>query len=328
MKEVLLQIEGLTTVYDTAVGQITAVDDVSFRVLEGETLAVVGESGSGKSQTAFSILQLIPQPPGKIVSGKVLFKGADLLTLGPAQLQRVRGNKISVIFQEPMTSLNPVQTAGRQISEVLVLHQRLTKKEALTQAIELLRKVGISDPEKRVGEYPHQMSGGMRQRVMIAMALACHPQLLIADEPTTALDVTIQAQILAEMEHLKREMKMSIMLITHDLGVVAEMADRVVVMYAGQVVEINDVFRLFEEPKHPYTMGLINSIPRIENQKQWLEVIDGYVPDPLQMPSGCKFHPRCQFAQQKCREQSPPLIKIAEDVCYRCWFPQASKGVY
>ena len=328
MKEVLLQIEGLTTVYDTAVGQITAVDDVSFRVLKGETLAVVGESGSGKSQTAFSILQLIPQPPGKIVSGKVLFKGADLLTLGPAELQRVRGNKISVIFQEPMTSLNPVQTAGRQISEVLVLHQQLTKKEALTQAIELLRKVGISDPEKRVGEYPHQMSGGMRQRVMIAMALACHPQLLIADEPTTALDVTIQAQILAEMEHLKREMKMSIMLITHDLGVVAEMADRVVVMYAGQVVEINDVFRLFEEPKHPYTMGLINSIPRIENQKQWLEVIDGYVPDPLQMPSGCKFHPRCQFAQQKCREQSPPLIKIAEDICYRCWFPQASKGGY
>ncbi len=320
--ELLLEVKGLRTVYKTVLGQINAVDDVSFRVYKGETLAIVGESGSGKSQTAFSILQLIPQPPGVIEAGEVLFNQHDLLKMPMEQLQHVRGNEISMIFQEPMTSLNPVHTAGHQIAEVIALHRGLNKKQAMQEAIVLLKKVGIPDPEKRIKEYPHQLSGGMRQRVMIAIALACHPQLLIADEPTTALDVTIQAQILAEMDRLKGEMNMSIMLITHDLGVVAEMADRVVVMYAGQVVEINDVYRLFEQPHHPYTMGLMHSIPQIDEDVEWLEVIEGNVPDPLLMPKGCRFHPRCPFADEKCQAEMPPVIEIAQDVCYRCWHPQ------
>ncbi|QOR34375.1 ABC transporter ATP-binding protein [Clostridium sp. 'deep sea'] len=321
MNEILLDVQDLRTVYKTIAGDIVAVDGVSFRVYKGETLAIVGESGSGKSQTAFSILRLIPQPPGKIEKGRVFFKGKNLLELKNEDLQKVRGNEISIIFQEPMTSLNPVHTAGRQIAEVLELHQGLNKKKALQKAVEMLKIVGIPDPQQRINEYPHQLSGGMRQRVMIAMALACKPSLLIADEPTTALDVTIQAQILAEMQRLKDKFTMSIMLITHDLGVVAGMADRVVVMYAGQVVEVNDIRSLFKKPIHPYTIGLLESIPKMDQDNEWLEVIDGNVPDPLLMPKGCRFNPRCKYVTKKCLTEMPPLITIANDVSYRCWYP-------
>ncbi|QOR34370.1 ABC transporter ATP-binding protein [Clostridium sp. 'deep sea'] len=321
----LLEVQGLKTVYDTEDGRLVAVDNVSFNVLRGETLAIVGESGSGKSQTAFSILQLISQP-GKIIAGSVKYENQELLSLNNKQMQKIRGNEISIIFQEPMTSLNPVQTIGKQIAEGLILHQGLTKKQALVKAVTLLKQVGISDPQKRVKEYPHQMSGGMRQRVMIAMALACKPKLLIADEPTTALDVTIQAQILAEMDKLKQKLDMSILLITHDLGVVAEMADRVVVMYAGQVVEVSSVFEIFESPKHPYTIGLIKSMPTLHDEKEWLAVIKGSVPDPLQKPQGCKFHPRCVYAKEKCKTSSPPITELNNNSCVRCWYPQNIQG--
>ena len=321
MNEILLDVQDLRTVYKTVAGDIVAVDGVSFRLHQGETLAIVGESGSGKSQTAFSILRLIPQPPGKIEKGMVFFKGEDLLQFPKEDLQKIRGNEISIIFQEPMTSLNPVHTAGRQIAEVIELHQGLNKKEALKKAVQMLKIVGIPDPEKRINEYPHQLSGGMRQRVMIAMALACKPSLLIADEPTTALDVTIQAQILTEMQRLKEQFNMSIMLITHDLGVVAGMADRVVVMYAGQVVEVNDIKSLFKNPIHPYTLGLLESIPKMDHDSEWLEVIDGNVPDPLLMPEGCRFNPRCKYATEKCSEEMPPLLTLPNDVSYRCWYP-------
>lgn len=321
MKEILLDVQNLRTVYNTVAGDIVAVDGVSFQVYKGETLAIVGESGSGKSQTAFSILKLIPQPPGKIERGLVNFKNQDLMKLNKENMQKIRGNEISIIFQEPMTSLNPVHTAGRQIAEVLELHQGLSKQEALDKSVDMLRVVGIPDPEKRINEYPHQLSGGMRQRVMIAMALACEPSLLIADEPTTALDVTIQAQILTEMQRLKDSFNMSIILITHDLGVVAGMADRVVVMYAGQVVEINDIESLFKMPVHPYTRGLLDSIPKMNQETEWLEVIDGNVPDPLLMPVGCRFHPRCKYAKDKCIEEMPPLTVMKNDVSYRCWYP-------
>src|SRR5438874_4299906 len=296
--EPILDISDLRTWFFTRDGVVRAVDGVSFYVLPGETLAIVGESGCGKSVTALSILRLIPSPPGRIVSGKIRFAGRDLLGLSEAEMRQVRGNEISMIFQEPMTSLNPVLTIGRQIAETLTLHQGLGHKAALAKAADMLRLVHIPEADRRIGEYLHQLSGGMRQRVMIAMALACNPQLLIADEPTTALDVTIQAQILDLMRELKQKIDAAIVLITHDLGVVAETAQRVAVMYAGKVVEEAPVGELFARPRHPYTQGLIRSIPRIDKagRKTRLEAISGVVPSLLDPAPGCRFAPRCRFA--------------------------------
>jgi len=321
MRKELLNVKNLQTVYHTDEGDVYAVDNVSFKVYEGETLAIVGESGSGKSQTAFSLLGLIPSPPGEIKKGTAHFLGKDLLNISKDELRKIRGNEISIIFQEPMTSLNPVHTVGKQIAEVLMLHKNMNKKEAFIEAEKMLELVGIPDANQRVNEYPHQLSGGMRQRVMIAIALACEPKLLIADEPTTALDVTIQAQILDEMEKFKSKMNMSIILITHDLGVVAEMADRVVVMYGGQVVESNNIQDLFLKPKHPYTIGLLSSIPKLDEKTEWLNVIEGTVPDPLSMPKGCRFHPRCPYAKEKCKTQMPELTSLDSGASFRCFYP-------
>ena len=315
----LLRLEDLRTHFFTDDGVVRAVDGVSFEVREGETLAVVGESGSGKSVTSLSILRLIAEPPGKIVGGRILFRGKNLLELGPRAMRAIRGKEISMIFQEPMTSLNPVYTCGDQIMEALVLHEKLDRKAARARTIEMLKLVGISSPEQRVDEYPHQMSGGMRQRVMIAMALACKPSILIADEPTTALDVTIQAQILELLKHLQDVLGMAVLLITHDLGVVAETADRVAVMYAGQVVEYCDVNAAFKRTLHPYTAGLLDALPRLGVKQESLRVIPGNVPDPSRFPSGCRFHPRCPVAQQRCRESEPPVLTFDGDHQSRCW---------
>lgn len=316
----LLSVEHLSTHFHTDRGTLKAVDDVSFSLKAGKTLALVGESGCGKSVTALSIMRLIPVPPGRIASGRILFDGTDLLQLSEAEMRHVRGNKISMIFQEPMTSLNPVFRVGDQIAEVLELHQKLSKKEALDRAVELLRMVGIPSPETRIRDYPHQMSGGMRQRVMIAMALACHPRLLIADEPTTALDVTIQAQILELMDELRRTTGTAVLLITHDLGVVAETAEHVVVMYAGRVVEEAPVRELFHHPKHPYTQGLLRSIPSLaEDEKQRLEAIPGVVPSLLALPPGCAFHDRCGFAMERCLKDEPPWVELKPGHGVRCW---------
>jgi oligopeptide/dipeptide ABC transporter ATP-binding protein len=319
---VLLSIQGLETSFDTEDGLVRAVGGVSFDILKGETLGVVGESGCGKSVTAMSILQLLPVPPAQYAAGKIIFKGRDLLTLGEAELRKVRGNEIAMIFQEPMTSLNPVYTVGNQIMEALTLHRGMSKPEAHAQAVQLLIKVGISSPETRVDEYPHQMSGGMKQRVMIAMALACDPALLIADEPTTALDVTIQAQILDLLRDMQKEMGMSVLLITHDLGVVAEMSDHVAVMYAGKIVEYSDTLTLFASPRHPYTFGLFQSLPEMhEAGAERLREIPGTVPTPLDFPSGCKFRDRCFKAQARCAEQEPPLVEVADGHQLACHFP-------
>jgi oligopeptide/dipeptide ABC transporter ATP-binding protein len=291
-------------------------------VRKGETLGVVGESGCGKSVTALSIMRLIPDPPGKIVAGDIVFEGQSLLSLSNEEMRRIRGNKISMIFQEPMTSLNPVYTIGNQISEALRLHQGLSKKDAHDRSIDMLQLVGIPLPERRVNEHPHQLSGGMRQRAMIAMALSCNPSLLIADEPTTALDVTIQAQILDLMVSLKADLDTAIILITHDLGVVAESAARVVVMYAGKVVEEADVYNIFEHPLHPYTEGLLESIPRIDHsiqKKARLTEIQGVVPIPSQLPAGCHFHPRCPKVMDVCRHENPELKEEKADHRVRCW---------
>ncbi|MCI0652442.1 MAG: ABC transporter ATP-binding protein [Planctomycetes bacterium] len=306
----LLDIRDLCTYFYTDDGVVKAVDGVSYQIRRGETLGVVGESGCGKSVTAMSILRLIPQPPGRIVSGKILFDGKDLVQLDDRAVRAIRGNRISMIFQEPMTSLNPVFRVGDQIGEALMLHQGLKKSQARMRAINMLARVGIPTPESRVDDYPHQMSGGMKQRVMIAMALACDPALLIADEPTTALDVTIQAQILDLLRELKRERRMAILLITHDLGVIAEMADYVAVMYAGKVVECAPVGDLFRAPRHPYTLGLFRSLPRLGTRKRRLEVIPGNVPNPLAFPSGCKFRPRCPYAEARCAEIEPALESV------------------
>uniref|UniRef100_A0A831ZZN5 ABC transporter ATP-binding protein n=1 Tax=Desulfacinum infernum TaxID=35837 RepID=A0A831ZZN5_9BACT len=316
----LLQVEHLVTSFHTDRGTVKAVDDVSFSVDAGKTLALVGESGCGKSVTALSIMQLIPVPPGKITSGRILFDGTDLLRLSESEMRRVRGNKISMIFQEPMTSLNPVFRVGDQIAEVLELHEKLSRKEALDRAVDLLRMVGIPSPETRLRDYPHQMSGGMRQRVMIAMALACNPRLLIADEPTTALDVTIQAQILELMDALRRTTGTAVLLITHDLGVVAETAEHVVVMYAGRVVEEAPVRELFHQPMHPYTQGLLRSIPSlVDEEKRRLEAIPGVVPSLLALPVGCKFNDRCRFVMPRCHEEEPPLMALQPGHSVRCW---------
>ncbi|MFO7303174.1 MAG: ABC transporter ATP-binding protein [Acidobacteriota bacterium] len=319
MSEPLLRLENLRTWFHTDDAVVRAVDGVSYHVDAGETLAVVGESGSGKSVTALSILRLIPQPPGRIEGGRVLFKGRDLLTVSEAEMRRIRGAEISMIFQEPMTSLNPVFTCGEQIIEAVILHDRVDRRTARRRAIEMLELVGIPSPEQRVDEYPHQLSGGMRQRVMIAMALACRPSVLIADEPTTALDVTIQAQILDLLRRLQRELGMAIILITHDLGVVAEMAHRVAVMYAGQVVEYADVRSLFKRPLHPYTAGLLASLPRLGVERDSLPVIPGSVPNPAHFPRGCRFHPRCPVMVAPLCLDHPDLMQIEPGRYSRCW---------
>jgi oligopeptide/dipeptide ABC transporter ATP-binding protein len=319
VSEPLLEVRDLQTHFRTDDGVVRAVDGVSFRIDAGETLAVVGESGSGKSVTSLSILRLVPDPPGRIVGGSIRFRGRDLLALGSEEMRAIRGKEISMIFQEPMTSLNPVYTCGEQILEAIVLHEKVGRGEARRRAIDMLRLVGIPSPEQRVDEYPHQMSGGMRQRVMIAMALACRPAILIADEPTTALDVTIQAQILELLRRLQKELGMAVLLITHDLGVVAETADRVAVMYAGQVVEYCDVRSVFERSRHPYTAGLLHSLPRLGEERESLRVIPGSVPNPAQFPAGCRFHPRCPVANDRCRTEAPPIEEIELNHLARCW---------
>ncbi len=320
--DVLIEVKGLKTHFFTDEGVSPAVDGVDYAVRKGETLGVVGESGCGKSVTALSILRLIPEPPGKIVAGDIRFEGKSLLKLTAEEMRKIRGNKISMIFQEPMTSLNPVYTIGNQISETLKLHQGLTTKDALDRSVEMLKLVGIPSPARRVNEYPHELSGGMRQRAMIAMALACNPSLLIADEPSTALDVTIQAQILDLMVSLKEELNTAIILITHDLGVVAESAARVVVMYAGKVVEEADVYQIFEDPLHPYTEGLLQSIPRIDlsaEKKKRLKEIKGVVPIPSRLPKGCHFHPRCPRVMDICSQEAPELKLEQNSHKVRCW---------
>ena len=317
-KKTLLNVKNLKTHYFTEEGVVPAVDGVDFYIKKGETLAIVGESGSGKSQTSLSIMRLIASP-GKIVEGELTYDGENLLEKTDNEMRKIRGNKISMIFQEPMTSLNPVYRVGDQISESLILHQGMNKKEAHDQAIKLLKLVGIPEAERRVNAFPHELSGGMRQRVMIAIALACNPQLLIADEPTTALDVTIQNQILELMKDLKSKIDTSIMLITHDLGVVAEMADRVVVMYSGQIVEQGDVYTIFDNPKHPYTEGLLKSMPSPEKKTGKLYAIDGVVPNPLNLPPGCRFAPRCQYATDLCRTEKPDMVEVSEEEKVRCW---------
>ena len=313
----LLEVIDLQTRFRSDAGEVRAVDGVSLSVAAGETLAVVGESGSGKSVTALSILRLVADPPGRIVGGTIRFQGRDLRALSEAEMRRVRGNAISMIFQEPMTALNPVFTCGEQIIEAIVLHEGVGRAEARRRAIEMLTLVGIPAPEQRVDEYPHQMSGGMRQRVMIAMALACRPALLIADEPTTALDVTIQAQILELLKRLQGELGMAVLLITHDLGVVAETADRVAVLYAGQVIESGRVDDIFRRPLHPYTAGLQASLPSLSERQSRLRVIPGTVPNPAHFPEGCRFHPRCPVAQQRCL-LPPPLIELTPGHLTRC----------
>jgi oligopeptide/dipeptide ABC transporter ATP-binding protein len=316
----LLRVKDLKTYFYTSDGTVPAVDGVTFEIREGETLAIVGESGCGKSVTALSVMRLI-SPPGKIISGEVIFQDIDLVHQPSDAMYMIRGAQISMIFQEPMTSLNPVFTIGDQISEALMIHQGMNKQAALRRTIELLKQVRIPEAEKRVKSYPHEMSGGMRQRVMIAMALACNPSLLIADEATTALDVTIQAQILELLKDLKETMNLSIALITHDLGVVAEMADRVIVMYVGKIVEEADVYTLFKSPKHPYTQALLGSIPTLQTSPdQRLNVIAGSVPNLYRaLPPGCRFAPRCPVVFDRCRQEEPPLIPVGMGQTARCW---------
>ena len=316
--ENILEVRNLKTYFYTDGKEIPAVDGVSFEIRQGETLGIVGESGSGKSITALSLLKLIPQPPGKIINGEIIFKGENILDYDDKQMRRLRGNQISMIFQEPMTSLNPVFTVGNQIVEVLVLHRNLSNKQARKKAIEMLELVGIPLASKRIDEYPHQLSGGMRQRVMIAMSLACDPALLIADEPTTALDVTTQAQILDLLNNLKTKFNMSTLLITHDLGVVSESADRVAVMYLGRIVEYADVDAFFENPLHPYSIGLLNSIPSMFKDVNRLDPIPGQVPHPTELKKGCRFQTRCPHAMKICVEEEPDLIPV-ESKSVRCW---------
>ncbi|MCS6963133.1 ABC transporter ATP-binding protein [Thermoflexus sp.] len=316
----LLDVRNLEVRFFTRDGVVHAVNGVSFQLHEGETLGIVGESGSGKSVTMLSILRLIPQPPGRITKGEVFFQGVDLLKLDEADIRRIRGSKIAMVFQDPMTSLNPVLTIGRQITEVLETHLNMSPREARRRAIELLQMVGIPNAEERLNDYPHQFSGGMRQRVMIAMALACHPQILIADEPTTALDVTIQAQIIDLVKRLRDELGMAIIWITHDLGVVAGLAHRVAVMYAGYIVEEAPVLELYHHPRHPYTLGLLGSLPRLDRrERQRLVSIDGMPPDLLELSRGCPFAPRCPYAFDRCWEENPRLEEIAPNHRIACW---------
>lgn len=317
--EPVLQIRGLRTCFHSDRGIGLAVDGVSFDLWRGTTLGLVGESGCGKSVTALSIMRLVADPPGRIEAGQVLFEGRDLLRLSEAQMRQVRGQDIAMVFQEPMTSLNPVLTCGQQVAEAIQLHQDMSRSQARDRAADMLRQVGMPAPEQRSREYPHQLSGGMCQRVMIAMALSCHPAVLIADEPTTALDVTVQAQILALLDRLRSELDMAVLLITHDLGVVAQVADRVAVMYGGQIVEAAAVQRLFDEPLHPYTQGLLRSAPRPDAEpSDRLEVVPGTVPDAHSMPEGCRFAPRCPLTDARCA--APPPLEVTGDGHHvRCW---------
>ena len=325
MTKDLVKISNLKTYFYTEDGIIKAVDDVSFRIKEGETIGIVGESGCGKSITAMSLMRLIPNPPGKIVGGEILFEGKSILNLSDSEMRKIRGNKISVIFQEPMTSLNPVFTIGDQIMEAVMLHQKLKKTDAIKKAIETLTLVGIPRADEIVNCYPHELSGGMRQRAMIAMAISCNPMLLIADEPTTALDVTIQAQILDLMRNLKAKLNSSIMLITHDLGVIAEMADYVVVMYGGKIVEEASVIEIFKETLHPYTVGLLESKPIINSDKERLHTIPGQVPNPLNLPQGCYFNPRCDRAMDICKKQQPTIKEVKKGHKVACWLYEGVK---
>jgi oligopeptide/dipeptide ABC transporter ATP-binding protein len=317
----ILEIKDLTVEFDTEAGVVHAVNGVSFALEKGEALGVVGESGCGKSVTALSILGLLQTPPARIVSGEVLFEDRSLLSLSKEEMREIRGNRISMIFQEPMTSLNPVFTIGNQIAEAVMLHQGLGKKQAMARTLELLKSVQIPSAEQRISEYPHQLSGGMRQRVMIAMALSCNPSILIADEPTTALDVTIQAQILALMDQVREESEMSILLITHDLGVVAEMTERTLVMYAGEVVEIARTIDLFQRPGHPYTIGLLQSIPRLGDRgdRGRLKTIPGTVAKLLELPSGCTFSSRCPSVTGECRQRKPEFVELETEHLVRCF---------
>jgi peptide/nickel transport system ATP-binding protein len=323
IEQTVLEVKGLQTVFFTNSGLFKAVDDVSFTVRRGETLAIVGESGCGKSVTALSVMRLVPDPPGRIVGGSIMLEGTDLLALDEGRMRQIRGNRISMIFQEPMTSLNPVMRIGDQITEAVRLHRPMPPREAWNQAVEMLRLVRIPVPERRALEYPHQLSGGMRQRAMIAMALACRPALLIADEPTTALDVTIQAQILALVLELQKELGMGLILITHDLGVVAQTAQRVIVMYAGKKIEEADVETLFASPRHPYTRGLMASIPAVPSPETKADArlieIPGMVPSLTGLPKGCAFAPRCRFAIPRCHEEYPPLQTFGSDHRAACW---------
>ena len=324
--DVILDVSGLRTHFFTPSGTVKAVDGVNLKIHRGKTLGVLGESGSGKSVTALSVMRLVADPPGRIVDGKVMFEGRDLLALPEAEMRDIRGGDISMIFQEPMTSLNPVFSVGDQISEVYMIHQGKSRDEAMTAAADILDQVGIPSAETRLGDYPHQFSGGMRQRVMIAMAIACRSKLLIADEPTTALDVTIQAQILDLMLSLQEELGMAIMLITHDLGVIAETSDEVVVMYAGEVVEYLEIDDLFRDPQHPYTQGLLRSIPRLGDKftkgKEPLQEIPGTVPNLIRLPPGCPFAARCPHAQDICWRERPPLFKLSETHGSKCWLSE------
>jgi oligopeptide/dipeptide ABC transporter ATP-binding protein len=319
----LIQVKNLRTSFFTPEGEVRAIDGVSFEIAEGKTLGLVGESGCGKSVTSLSIMRLIQSPPGKIVGGEILYRGRDLFKLNNEEMRKIRGNEISMIFQEPMTSLNPVFTVGNQIGEAIRLHQGLGKKQTREKTIEMLRLVKIADPESRVDSYPHQLSGGMRQRVMIAMALSCNPSLLIADEPTTALDVTIQAQILELMKELQQKIGMALLLITHDLGVVAEQADEVAIMYAGKIVERTSAQTIFARPFHPYTVGLLNSLPGTGDQKKKrLDAIPGVVPSPLHLPSGCRFRDRCTRAAGLCADAEPQLVEKEQNHFVACHFPE------
>jgi oligopeptide/dipeptide ABC transporter ATP-binding protein len=320
--DTLLSVKDVSTYFFTEEGVAKAVQGVSFSISKGRTFALVGESGCGKSVTALSIMRLVSAPAGKIVSGEIIFGNRDLLRISERRMRTIRGNKIAMIFQEPMTCLNPVYTVGNQIVEAIRLHQRKSARQAWSDAVEMLRKAGISDPTQRVHEYPHQMSGGMRQRVMIAMAISCQPALLIADEPTTALDVTIQQQILDLLDQLQEQSGMSILLITHDLGVVAERADDVAVMYASRIAEVADSQRLFAEPLHPYTQGLLKSLPRLGYSAKRLQTVPGIVPEPLHFPSGCKFHPRCPIghADKRCQTVEPELRQVQPGRCVSCWY--------
>ncbi len=326
MSEPLLSVRNLKTYFYTEEGVMPSVDGVDFDLAPGETLAIVGESGCGKSVTSLSIMGLVQTPPGKIVDGEILYQGQDLLKKSKKEMRAIRGDEISMIFQEPMTSLNPVFTVGRQIMESFRIHQHLDKKAAREKTIEMIRLVGIPAPEKVVDEYPHELSGGMRQRIMIAMALACSPKILIADEPTTALDVTIQAQIMHLLRRLKDETGTSIILITHDLGVVAQIAQNAMVMYAGQAVEYAPVKSIYKDPLHPYTQGLLKSIPNLNESVDSLYSIKGMVPSPKDYPKGCRFCPRCDCAKAVCQEKQPPLMEMPDGRKVRCWKYDAEEG--
>ena len=316
MGENILEVRNLEIRYVTDEETVYAVNDISFALQKGESIGLVGETGAGKTTTALGIMGLVPDPPGEVVAGSIMFEGKDLLQLSEKQMREIRGGKISMIFQDPMTSLNPVMTVGEQIAEVVLLHNKICKAEARKRAIEMLEQVGI--PGSRCDDYPHQFSGGMKQRVVIAIALACSPELLIADEPTTALDVTIQAQVLELMKKLKREYNTSLILITHDLGVVAKICDKVAVVYAGEIIESGTLKDIYTDKRHPYTIGLFDSLPDIENDAATLKVIQGMVPDPANLPEGCKFHPRCPYATEACKSGTIPPVRISESHMVRC----------